>query len=115
MILSVKDNAQRIWRTVDRIPEGKVAGYGFIADLAGMPGRARLVGRVLQNAPAKLQIPWHRVLRSNGQIAFSKGSTQAQKQIDLLQLEGVVVLNHRVSMDEFGWRPDLGELMEMEY
>lgn len=115
MILCSNNNAQRIWRTVSRVPKGKVAGYGFIADLAGLPGRARLVGRALRNAPMELQLPWYRILRSNGQIAFAKGSAQAQQQIGLLQQEGVVVLNHRVNMEEFGWKPDLGELMEMEY
>lgn len=109
------NNSQRIWHTVSRVPAGKVSSYGFIADLAGLPGRARLVGRVLRLAPDELQLPWHRILRSNGQIAFSRGSAEAQKQAGLLQEEGVVVLNNRVNMERFGWKPELGELMEMEY
>ena len=115
-MVSLQDNySQRIWRTVSRVPAGKVVGYGFIADLAGLPGRARLVGRVLRNAPADLQLPWHRILRSNGQIAFSIGSAEAKLQAGLLQEEGVVVLKNRVNMEQFGWKPELGELMEMEY
>ncbi|HCB17956.1 MAG TPA: cysteine methyltransferase, partial [Alteromonas sp.] len=62
--------AERIWHTVGLIPEGNVASYGKIADLAGLPGRARYVGYCLRNVPASLKLPWHRVLRSNGQIAF---------------------------------------------
>ena len=42
---------QRIWQTVLQIPAGKVASYGQIADLAGLPGRARLVGKALGKAP----------------------------------------------------------------
>ncbi len=41
----------QLWRTVQLIPVGKVACYGQIADLAGLPGRARLVGKALANVP----------------------------------------------------------------
>ena len=42
---------QQIWQTVQLIPRGKVACYGQIADLAGLPGRARLVGKALGKVP----------------------------------------------------------------
>ena len=45
-------NYQKIWKVVTLIPEGRVASYGQVADLAGLPGRARLVSRALQAAPA---------------------------------------------------------------
>lgn len=105
----------KIWRTTLQIPVGKVASYGQIADLAGLPGSARLVGKAMGYAPQEMQIPWYRVLRSNGQIAFPKGSEQALKQTGLLQEEGVVVLNNRVKLKEFRWGPDLGELLALEY
>lgn len=101
----------KIWQTTLLIPTGKVASYGQIADLAGLPGRARLVGKAMGYAPKELQVPWFRVLRSNGQIAFPKGSEHAQTQTGLLQEEGVVVLNNRVKLKEFQWQPDLGELL----
>ena len=107
--------AEKIWQTVLRIPAGKVASYGQIADLAGMPGRARLVGKVLGYAPQSLDVPWYRVLRSSGQLAFAAGSEQAEKQKGLLQDEGVTVLRNRVKLDVFGWKPDLGELLAMDY
>ena len=110
-----KKKAEKIWNTVQRIPPGKVASYGQIADLAGLPGRARLVGKVLGYAPKALKLPWYRVLRSSGQLAFSAGSKEAETQKGLLQEEGVVVLNNRVKLKQFGWQPDLGEMLEMEY
>lgn len=110
-----EQKAQRIWRTVQRVPRGRVAGYGFIADLAGLPGRARMVGRSLQLAPDELDLPWYRILRSNGQIAFARGSELAALQTGLLRTEGIEVCNNRVDMRRFGWQPDLGELMEMDY
>lgn len=102
---------KRIWLTVCAIPRGKVASYGQISDLAGLPGRARLVGKVLGDAPKQLQVPWYRVLRSSGQLAFAKSSDYAEKQKGLLQSEGVVVLNNRVKLKEFQWQPDLAELL----
>jgi len=102
---------QQIWQTVLQIPAGKVASYGQIADLAGLPGRARLAGKSLGYCPKELDVPWFRVLRSSGQIAFPAGSEQAEKQKGLLQEEGVVVINNRVKLKEFQWQPDLSELL----
>lgn len=107
--------AEKIWKTVCKVPAGKVSSYGLIADLAGLPGRARLVGKVMQYAPDEMQVPWYRILKSNGQLAFASGSKQAEEQKGLLQEEGVVVLNNRVKLKEFGWCPGLGELMELEF
>jgi methylated-DNA-protein-cysteine methyltransferase-like protein len=107
---------QQIWQTIKAIPAGKVACYGQIADLAGLPGRARLVGKSLGFVPKEMSIPWYRVLRSNGQIAFIKGSEQALLQTGLLQQENVVVLNNRVKLKQFQWQPELAELLfELAY
>lgn len=106
-----KDARHQIWRTVKMIPIGCVASYGQVADLAGLPGRARWVGRVLGQSPASMTIPWHRVLRSDGRLAFSPGSAESAKQTGLLQEEGVVVFNNKVRMADFQWRPSPAELL----
>ena len=100
-----------IWHTVQLIPLGRVACYGQIADLAGLPGRARLVGKSLGYVPQNLEVPWYRVLRSNGQIAFPLGSEQSQKQTGLLQQEDVAVFNNRVKLSLFQWQPDLADML----
>ena len=106
----------KIWRTVQLIPLGKVASYGQIADLAGLPGRARLVGKSLGYVPKDMEVPWHRVLRSSGQIAFPIGSEQSQQQIGLLQQEDIAVSNNRVKLNVFQWQPDLAEMLwKLEY
>lgn len=99
---------QRIWRTVQRIPVGRVASYGQIADLAGLPGRSRLVSKALQQSPSPL--PWHRVVRSSGQIAFAAGSAEAQEQRALLLSEGVQLRGYKVLAESF-WQPDLAEML----
>lgn len=107
----MNSNYQRIWNTVLAIPPGKVSSYGRIADLAGLPGRARLVGRALGYAPKELEVPWYRVLRASGQLAFEPASANALKQARLLHAEGVQVRNNRVDLKTFGWQPDVSELL----
>ena len=89
--------ADKILAAVRAIPRGQVAGYGQVAQRAGLPGRARLAARVLsENTDPKL--PWHRVLRSDGRIAFPEGSKNFREQSQRLRAEGVVVSNGRVRM-----------------
>ncbi len=99
---------RQIWQTVLAIPPGKVASYGQIADLAGLPGRARLVGKALGLSPTPL--PWHRVLRSNLTLAFTQGTEDALLQRSLLLEEGVVFHGQRVAQN-YRWQPDLAELL----
>ena len=106
----IKDSHQRIWQTVLQIPEGKVASYGQIADLAGLPGRARLVGKALGYAPDELDVPWFRVLRSDRRLAFAPGSDTAERQRQLLLAEGVLLKNYRAAVEDV-WQPDLAELL----
>ena len=101
----------RILAAIRAIPRGRVAGYGHIAQRAGLPGRARLVARILsQNDDPRL--PWHRVLRSDGRIAMPEGSRGYREQCQRLRAEGVVVENGRVrglaavkTLDEAIWGP----------
>lgn len=87
----------RILATVRAIPRGQVAGYGEVARRAGLPGRARLVAKVLsQNDDPSL--PWYRVLRSDGRIAMPAGSQGWREQAQRLRAEGVQVLVGRVRM-----------------
>ncbi len=112
----ITSNHEHIWLTVLAIPSGKVASYGQIADLAGLPGRARLVGKCMAYAPKEMQVPWYRVLRSNGQLAFKAKTSAAQKQTALLQEEGVAVIKNRVNLEKFAWQPTLDEMLfKLEY
>ncbi len=105
----------RIWQTVQKIPAGKVATYGQIADLAGLPGRARLVGKALGQVPKGgwqgQAVPWYRVINSQGKISLPIGSEGFERQKQLLQDEQVVVIGARVRLSEFQWQPDLAELL----
>ncbi|WP_131994795.1 MGMT family protein [Dokdonella fugitiva] len=93
------------------IPRGRVANYGEIARRAGLPGRARLVGTVLREAPATLGLPWFRVLRADGRIAFPPGSKAFREQVRHLAGEGVLVRGGRVDLAVHGWERDVDHLL----
>lgn len=100
-----------IQRTIAAIPHGRVASYGEIAVRAGLPRRARLVGRVLRQTPADLALPWHRVLRADGRVAFPPGSRAFREQVRRLAAEGVPSRNGRVDLAAHGWERDLDGLL----
>lgn len=98
---------QRIYAAIAAIPPGRVASYGAIAAHAGLPGRARLVGRLLGEVPDDLELPWFRVLRASGHIAMPPGSRGFREQARRLKAEGVEVVNGRVPLSRFGLDADL--------
>ncbi len=106
-----KSAADRIMDAIRAVPPGQVAGYGEIARRAGLPGRARLVARLVagNDDPA---LPWHRVMRSDGRIAFPPDHPHYAEQSQRLLAEGVDVKAGRVrgqraaaTLDELLWAP----------
>ncbi len=102
---------QRIRETIREIPQGRVASYGQVADIAGVPRGARQVGFTLRQLPEDHTLPWHRVVQASGKIAFDKDSPQFEEQRNRLMMEGVSVLSGRIDMYKYRWQPDLDELL----
>ena len=98
---------QRIYAVVFRIPRGRVATYGQIARLAGLPGQARLVGYALSALPEGSRVPWHRVVNARGQISLRRdGSPFASIQRHLLEKENVRFdTSGSIALSRFRWRP----------
>jgi len=95
---------QRIHRVVSRIPLGRVATYGQIARLAGLPGQARLVGYAMHAVPAGSNIPWQRVVNAKGEISIP--GENGKRQRGLLEREGVRFdARGRIPLATFQWRP----------
>lgn len=94
---------------VRRIPAGKVASYGQIAELAGLGRGARQVGRVLSTLGGHSDVPWHRVLNSRGEIRLALDSDAGRRQRRRLRAEGVVVNRGRVRMADYAWQVSLDE------
>jgi methylated-DNA-protein-cysteine methyltransferase-like protein len=105
------ERARRIAAMVRNIPPGRVASYGQIAELAGVPRGARQVGRVLRQLPDGHELPWHRVITASGRIAFPPDSPGFREQVRRLRAEEVPVSRGRVNMSRCRWQPDLDELI----
>ena len=100
----VKELAPMIFQVIAQIPYGRVASYGQIARLAGIPKHSRLVGYVLKHMDADSSLPWYRVINSQGKISLSKLNDQGQNiQAQLLLAEGIFVIGGKVKMKEFQW------------
>ncbi|MDZ7645004.1 MAG: MGMT family protein [Woeseiaceae bacterium] len=105
------ERERRILAAVRDVPPGSVASYGQIAELAGVPRGARQVGRVLGQLPAGNDVPWHRVIRATGRLAFDEDSRDWRRQAGKLAAEGVLLHGRRVDMARYRWQPDLDELL----
>ncbi|MGN0823433.1 MAG: MGMT family protein [Candidatus Coproplasma sp.] len=90
-----------VYQAVKAIPLGKVATYGDIARAVGAPRSARQVGWALHNNPRPIEIPCHRVVFADGSLSsgFAFGGIQAQK--ELLESEGVTVLDDKVDLKKY--------------
>jgi methylated-DNA-protein-cysteine methyltransferase-like protein len=97
---------EKFYAVVRRIPRGRVATYGQVAHLAGLPGRARQVGYALHAMPSDSPLPWHRVINGRGEISrrSEPGGDEVQRQ--LLEGEGVIFdLRGGVDLARYQWRP----------
>ena len=100
----VKELAPMIFQVIAQIPYGRVASYGQIARLAGIPKHSRLVGYVLKHMDADSSLPWYRVINSQGKISLSKLNDHGQNiQAQLVLAEGILVIGDKVKMKEFQW------------
>ena len=95
-------NEGRIWQVVHSIPPGRVATYGQVARLAGLPGYARYVGTVLKNLPRGSRLPWHRVVNARGCLSFPRHGSKHRRQQKLLEAEGILFKDGRLSLSQYG-------------
>ena len=95
---------QDIYATVALIPEGKVATYGQIAHLIGLPRHARQVGYALAALPEDNEIPWHRVVNARGEISARAKPGYEDYQRILLEEEGVEFrVDGRIFLNIYQW------------
>lgn len=97
---------RRIYAVVRRIPRGRVATYGQVAALAGLPGHARQVGYALHALPDGSDVPWQRVINHRGEVSRRAEPFYEPLQRAMLEAEGVA-FDHRgrVDLGRFRWQP----------
>ena len=85
----IESRWKKFYQVVRKIPRGRVASYGQIAELAGFEGHARQVGYALHALPADSGVPWHRVVNAKGEISPRSAGDSHELQRMLLEAEGV--------------------------
>ena len=104
--MSNHELAQMILNVIIQIPQGKVASYGQVAKYAGLPKHARLVGRVLGQLSEDHDIPWYRVVNSQGRISLKKLDEKGMCiQTAKLLAEDVVVIDGKINLKKYQWAP----------
>ena len=94
----------RIYRVVRRVPRGRVATYGQVAELAKASG-PRQVGYALHALPEGHDLPWHRVINARGTISLDSGIGGGSLQRALLEAENVTFdANGRVDLRRYQWK-----------
>lgn len=95
-----------IYAVIRRIPRGRVATYGQVAELAGIPGGARIAAAALKVSAG--QVPWQRVCGKLGRLARIAilDPVGAATQRALLEAEGVAVSERgTIDLAAYGWLP----------
>ena len=99
--------AKRIYEAVKKIPKGKVATYGQVAELAGDKKMARAVGNALHKNPDPLHIPCYRVVNAKGELAGEFAFGGAGAQAKLLEADGIKVVAGKVDLSKYGIKIEL--------
>ncbi|MFX1522416.1 MAG: MGMT family protein [Promethearchaeota archaeon] len=104
------DFTLKVIKIIKSIPKGKVLTYGLIAKLAGNPRAARQVSWILNSSSKKYNLPWHRVISSNGSLSM-KSIEDKQYHKKLLELEDIAFLdNFKINLEKYLWKPSLSDL-----
>jgi O-6-methylguanine DNA methyltransferase len=94
--------AKRIYEAVQKIPKGRVATYGQVAELAGDKKMARAVGNALHRNPDPDNIPCYRVVNARGELSGEFAFGGAGAQAKLLEADGIAVVNGKVDLERYG-------------
>lgn len=107
-----KSTFNRIYDVVKQIPYGKVATYGQVAALAGSKRWARVVGYALHANPEPEKIPCYRVVNRFGEVSKAFAFGGENRQIELLEAEGIEFVDGRVDMEKYQWKQMTLDMLE---
>ncbi len=100
---------ERVYRLARQIPKGKVATYGQIAAMISTPRAARVVGFAMRALPQGSDVPWQRVINSQGRISIVNWRLTPADQARSLRTEGIEVIeqygDYWIDLDRYLWAP----------
>jgi methylated-DNA-protein-cysteine methyltransferase-like protein len=97
--------ANQLYAWMAQIPRGRVVTYGQLAKLIGRPNGARWIGRQMGKIPRGSSLPWFRVINASGRSSIPLDEAGSNRQLRLLQREGVLIVNGRVDLRQYRWNP----------
>ena len=103
----MSDLYSRIYEVVKMIPAGRATSYGAIAKFIGSPRGSRMVGWAMnQSHTSKEYIPAHRVVNRNGMLTGKHHFPGENLMQQLLENEGVIVINDQIQdFEKIFWDP----------
>lgn len=107
-----KSTYELIYDVVKQIPYGKVATYGQVAALAGNRRWSRVVGYALHVNPDPEHIPCYRVVNRHGEVSKAFAFGGENRQIALLENEGVKFIDGKVDMKKYQWNRFTIDMLE---
>lgn len=93
--------AVEVYRTISKIPSGRVSTYGEVAKNVGKPKASRAVGAALRANPHATIVPCHRVVKSTGELGGYNGLKGIARKVELLEREGVPVRGGKVDLAKY--------------
>lgn len=97
-----KSFREKVYEIVRKIPRGKVATYGQVAEMTGHPGASRAVGAMISKNTDPEKVPCHRVVASDGSLTgYAFGGISSKK--DVLEKEGVSFVGNKVNLRYSQW------------
>lgn len=92
-----------VYTLIRKIPKGKVATYGQVADLVGSPGAARAVGMCMKTNPDAPRTPCHRIVASDGKLTGYSAGEGVKTKKQMLIDEGVYFKGNKVDLKRSLW------------
>ena len=96
---------EHFYDLISQIPQGKVSTYGDIAKMADCRS-ARAVGFALNQLPEGSNIPWQRVINSQGKVSTRKNSEGHYVQQLILEEEGIIFNEGKLNLNKYRWQPN---------
>jgi methylated-DNA-protein-cysteine methyltransferase-like protein len=98
--------AEAVYSIVREIPFGRVTSYGAIANAVGYPAMSRMVGRIVGCYNGKEELPFHRVVNSNGRLSGKMSFKHPMEMQERLESEHITVINDKIKdWKNLFWNP----------